>query len=188
MKSARILSCGARGTGLDHLQGQFSPVAPGDHGGGLVALSSLAFSVSVQLQGVPAGQRTGFKTASKMGLFLVKTSHFVPFCPIHFYLFEACETMACQWSMVSCQFSASAALFDLPAGSETRAEQVRPPSLHNAGGVGDLRRTRAARTDSRNPCGIRARDECTKRSGRSLWTVEQASAGLGLRVRAGARV
>jgi hypothetical protein len=58
-----------RGTGVDYGEGEFSPGWPRDHGARLVALSSLALSISVPLQGVPASHRTGFKTASKMRLF-----------------------------------------------------------------------------------------------------------------------
>ena len=70
MKSSRILSCAERGTSLDHGEGEFSPARPREHGAGLVTLSSLFLSISVLLQGVPASHRTGFKTASKMRLFL----------------------------------------------------------------------------------------------------------------------
>ncbi len=69
-KSSRILSCAERGTSLDHGEGEFSPARPREHGAGLVTLSSLFLSISVLLQGVPASHRTGFKTASKMRLFL----------------------------------------------------------------------------------------------------------------------
>jgi hypothetical protein len=88
----RFSSCVTRGTGLDPGEGEFSPIEPRDHGAGLVALSSLALGVSIRIQGVRASHRTGFKATSKMGLFLGKSSHFVPFCPIHFCLFGACET------------------------------------------------------------------------------------------------
>ena len=90
-KYPRILSCAERGTGLDHGEGEFSPVGATDHGAGLLALSSLALSISVRLRGVPASHRTGFKTASKMRLFWGQESHLVPFIPIHFYLFETCD-------------------------------------------------------------------------------------------------
>ena len=85
------LSCGGRGTGLDHGEGEFSPDWAREHGAGLVALSSLALSISVVLQGVPASHRTGFKTASKMGLFLGQEFHSVPFSSIHYYLFGTCD-------------------------------------------------------------------------------------------------
>ena len=78
-KSPRILSCAERGTGLDHGEGEFSPVGPRDHGAGLVALSSLALSISVRLQGVPASHRTGFKTSKQNETF---SGSNVPFCPI----------------------------------------------------------------------------------------------------------
>jgi hypothetical protein len=95
-KSPRVLSGGGRGTGLDHGEGEFSPVQPRGYGAGLVALSSLALGISVRLQEVPASHRTGFKTASKMGLFWGNSSHFVSFCLIHFYLCRACEArVAC---------------------------------------------------------------------------------------------
>ncbi len=55
--------------GLDHGEGEFSPVGPRDYGGGLVALSSFPLSISVLLYSVPASHRTGFMTASKMRLF-----------------------------------------------------------------------------------------------------------------------
>ena len=79
------LSCGGRGTGLDHGEGEFSHGGAREHGAGLVALFSLALSISVVLRGVPASHRTGFKTASKMGLFL---GSIVSFRLIHFYLFD----------------------------------------------------------------------------------------------------
>ena len=75
VKSARILSCAERGTGLDQGEGEVLPGGPRDHGAGLVALSSLALSISAWLKGVPAGHRTGFKTASKMRLFQGQESH-----------------------------------------------------------------------------------------------------------------
>ncbi len=57
-----------------------------------MALSCLALSISVRLQGVPASRRLGFKIASELRLFRGQASHFVPFCPIHFYLCRACGT------------------------------------------------------------------------------------------------
>ncbi len=78
-KYPRILSCVERGTGLDHGEGECSPVGATDHGAGLVALSRLALSISVRIQGVPASHRTGFKTASEMRLFWGQESHLVPF-------------------------------------------------------------------------------------------------------------
>ena len=61
-----------------------------------MALSSLALKISALLQGVPASHRTGFKTASKMGLFWGREFHTVPFNSIHSYLFGACEAwLAC---------------------------------------------------------------------------------------------
>ena len=83
------LTCAERGTGLDRGEGGCSPVGPRDYGPGLVALSPLALSISVLLSGVPNRRQAGFKTAGKMGLFQGQASHFVPFCPIHFYLFGA---------------------------------------------------------------------------------------------------
>jgi hypothetical protein len=94
----RVLSCVERGTGLDHRASEFSPVGLRDHGAGLVALSSLALSISVRLQGVLASHRIAFKTESKMRLFQGQSSHFVPFRLIHFYLFGACESCLGSWS------------------------------------------------------------------------------------------
>ena len=87
-----VLCCGERGTGLDQGEAGFLPGGPRDRRAGLVALSSLFLGISVLLRGVPASHRTGSKTASKMRLFWGQSSHFVPFCPIHFYLVGACET------------------------------------------------------------------------------------------------
>ena len=99
MKSRRVLSCGERGTGLDHGGGQFSPVGLRDHRAGLMALTSLPLSISVLHRGVPASHRTGFKTASKTRFFALE-SYLVPFSSIHSYLIGACETMACALSVV----------------------------------------------------------------------------------------
>ena len=71
-RSPRILSCAERGTGLDHREGEISPIRARDHGAVLVALSSLALSISVLFQGVPASHRTGFKTPRKMRFFWIK--------------------------------------------------------------------------------------------------------------------
>ncbi len=70
---------------------EFSPVGPRDHGLGLVALSSLELSISVRIQGGPASDRTGFKSASKMRFFWGQESRLVPSSSIHSYLFGACE-------------------------------------------------------------------------------------------------
>ena len=70
-KFNRILGCAERETGLDRGGGEFLPVGPRDHGARLMALSSLAHGISVRLQCVPASHQRGFKTGSKMRLFLV---------------------------------------------------------------------------------------------------------------------
>ena len=62
-RSPRILSCAERGTGLDHrLRVRFHP----DSGRGSLERASwrypsLALSISVRLQGVPASHRSGFQ-------------------------------------------------------------------------------------------------------------------------------
>jgi hypothetical protein len=83
-KFHRILSCAGRGTGLDGGDGKFSPVGPGKRETGFVALSSLAVSIYVRIQGVSARHRTGFRTASKMRLYWGQA---VPFRPILFHPF-----------------------------------------------------------------------------------------------------
>ena len=55
--------------GVARCEGEFSAAGPRDHGGGPVALSSLALGISVLLQGVSETHRTGFNATSKMGLF-----------------------------------------------------------------------------------------------------------------------
>ena len=79
-------------TGLDHGQGEVSPIRPRAHEAEPAALSSLALSISVRMHGGPASHQRGFKTASKMRLFWGKESHSVPYSSINFYLFEACGT------------------------------------------------------------------------------------------------
>ena len=79
MKWPRILSCAERGTGVDRGQGEFSPGGPRDRRSGLVALSSLLFSVFVLLESGPGNHRTRVKTAIGMRLFLGSG---VPFRPI----------------------------------------------------------------------------------------------------------
>ena len=77
-----VLSSVERGTGLDQGEGEFLPVGPRGHGAGLLALSSLALGISVRLQCVLGSHQRGFKTGSKMRLFLVNrliSSHFVSF-------------------------------------------------------------------------------------------------------------
>ncbi len=69
--------CRAR-TGSDDGQDGFSSFGPRDHGARLVALSSLALSISLLLQGVPASLRMGLSTAVKMGLFSGWQFHTVP--------------------------------------------------------------------------------------------------------------
>ena len=78
-----------RGTGADHDEGEFSSGGARDHGARRVALSSLAISISVGDRGVPASHPIALNRPCNMRLFQGNSSHFVPFCPIHFYLFEA---------------------------------------------------------------------------------------------------
>jgi hypothetical protein len=87
-----------RGTGVDHSEGAFSPGGPGDHDAEVVALSSFALSISGLLPRVPASHRMEFKTGSKVRLFQGDSSHFVSFCPIHFYLSGACGVCFENWS------------------------------------------------------------------------------------------
>jgi hypothetical protein len=91
-KSHRILSFAGRGTGLDSGEGEFSPGGPRSHGAD-------SWGYPLWLSAFPYGFKAfrpaigrGSGTANKMRLFRVKPSHFVPFCPIHFCLFGACET------------------------------------------------------------------------------------------------
>ena len=80
-----------RGTGLDHGEGEFSPVGTRDHGAGRwrYPLWLSAFPYGFKAFGRAIGR--GSRQRAKWDFFLGKSSHFVPFCPIHFYLFGACE-------------------------------------------------------------------------------------------------
>jgi hypothetical protein len=61
-------------TGSDHRPDGFSSFGPRDHGARLVALSSLALSISVLLQGVSARLRMGFQPQSRWDRFRVGSS------------------------------------------------------------------------------------------------------------------
>ena len=85
-KFNRMWGSAERGTGLDRGAGEFLAVGPRDHGARLMALSSLALGISVRLQCAPASHQRGFKTGSKMRLFLLNrliSSHLVSSTPAY---------------------------------------------------------------------------------------------------------
>ena len=82
-EGASSLGRAGRGTGLEHGEDELSPVVERDHGARLVALSSLALSISVLIPGVAASLRMGLSTAIKMGLFSGWQFHSVPFSSTH---------------------------------------------------------------------------------------------------------
>ncbi len=163
-KSRRILGGAARGTGLDNREGEFSAVGRRNHGAGLVALTSVSLSIYVLRQGAQAGHRTGLRSASIMGLFWAQESHFVPFCPIHFCLSGTCGTRLASRS-AECRSVAVEIGFQEPQLGTRVVDGAQIVMAATAG------------CDSRNPCGVRTRDECTKRSGRSGWAVEEGEGG-----------